>query len=77
MVAFDPMGRIKKYNDVLEIIKDFYYVRLEYYQKRKDYMTDNLQNQLLMLSEQARFIKMIIEKQLSVANKKRNNWLHC
>ena len=34
-------------------------------------MTDNLQNQLLMLSEQARFIKMIIEKQLSVANKKR------
>lgn len=71
MVAFDPMGRIKKYNDVLEIIKDFYYVRLEYYQKRKDYMTDNLQNQLLMLSEQARFIKMIIEKQLSVANKKK------
>ena len=59
MVAFDPMGRIKKYNDVLEIIKDFYYVRLEYYQKRKDYMTDNLQNQLLMLSEQARFIKKI------------------
>ena len=34
-------------------------------------MTDNLQNQLLMLSEQARFIKMIIEKQLSVANKKK------
>ncbi|EGW35747.1 DNA topoisomerase 2 [Spathaspora passalidarum NRRL Y-27907] len=71
MVAFDPMGRIKKYNDVLEILKDYYYVRLEFYQKRKDYMSEDLQNQLMMLSEQARFIKMIIEKKLSVANKKK------
>ncbi|KAK6461876.1 DNA topoisomerase II [Scheffersomyces coipomensis] len=71
MVAFDPLGRIKRYESCLEILKDFYYVRLEYYQKRKDYLTDDLQNQLLKLSEQARFIKLIIEKKLSVSNKKR------
>lgn len=71
MVAFDPMGRIKRYNDSLEILRDYYYVRLEYYQKRKDFMSEELQNQLLMLSEQARFIKMIIDKKLSVANKKK------
>ncbi|CUM64521.1 uncharacterized protein PRCAT00002126001 [Priceomyces carsonii] len=71
MVAFDPHGKIKRYDSPLEIIKDFYYVRLEYYQKRKDYMTQDLQNQLTKLSEQARFIKLIIDKQLSVSNKKR------
>ncbi|KAG7664140.1 TOP2 [[Candida] subhashii] len=71
MVAFDPLGRIKRYNDALEILRDYYYVRLEFYQKRKDFMSEELQNQLLMLSEQARFIKMIIDKKLSIANKKK------
>lgn len=71
MVAFDPLGRIKKYDSPLEILKDFYYVRLEYYQRRKDYLANEFQSQLTKLSEQARFIKLIIEKKLSVANKKR------
>ncbi|CAK7909709.1 DNA topoisomerase 2 [[Candida] anglica] len=72
MVAFDPLGRIKKYETPQEILKDFYYVRMEYYQRRKDFMAEDLQDQLTRLSEQARFIKLIIEKQLSVSNKKRS-----
>lgn len=71
MVAFDPNGKIKKYESPLDMLKDFYYVRLDYYQKRKDYMSKDLQNQLTRLSEQARFIKLIIEKKISVSNKKR------
>lgn len=72
MVAFDPMGRIKKYDRPNDILRDFYYVRLEYYQKRKDFMTDDLQNQLVKLSEQARFIKAIIDREITVSNKKRS-----
>ncbi|OBA18965.1 DNA topoisomerase 2 [Metschnikowia bicuspidata var. bicuspidata NRRL YB-4993] len=71
MVAFDSEGRIKKYDDPNQILRDFYFVRLLYYQKRKDHMTEALQNQLVKLSEQARFIKLIIDKELSVSNKKR------
>lgn len=71
MVAFDPLGRIKKYEDPNDILRDFYFVRLEYYQKRKDFMTNDLQNQLVKLSEQARFIKMIIDKEFTVSNRKR------
>lgn len=71
MVAFDPNGKIKKYESPLEILKDFYYVRLDYYQRRKDHMSKDLENQLTKLSEQARFIKLIIEKKMSVSNKKR------
>lgn len=71
MVAFDPLGRIKRYDNVGDILRDFYYVRLEFYQKRKDYISEDLQNQLTRLSEQARFIKSIIDKEISVSNKKR------
>ena len=59
MVAFDPMGKIKKYESPLEIMRDFYYVRLEYYQRRKDHITDEMQHQLTKLSEQARFINRL------------------
>lgn len=72
MVAFDPLGRIKKYSSPLDILRDYYYVRLEYYQKRKDFMMEDLQNQLIKLSEQARFIKMIIDKKLTISNRKRS-----
>ncbi|CAI5759186.1 unnamed protein product [Candida verbasci] len=71
MVAFDPQGRIKKYNDVIEILKDFYFVRLEYYQKRKDYLIVNLKNNLTMLEEQLRFIKYIINDEIHIKNVKR------
>lgn len=71
MVAFDPNGRIKKYDNVEQILSDFFYIRLEYYQKRKDYMSTRLRNQLEKLSQQARFIKMIVDKKFSVSNKKK------
>ncbi|SCU97353.1 LAMI_0F09758g1_1 [Lachancea mirantina] len=69
MVAFDPSGRIKKYENVKEIMWDFYFVRLEYYQRRKDYLTEKLQWIVEKLSQQVRFIKMIIEGKLIVSNK--------
>ncbi|ODQ79069.1 hypothetical protein BABINDRAFT_162139 [Babjeviella inositovora NRRL Y-12698] len=71
MVAFDPSGRIKKYDSVLDMVSDFYFVRLEFYHKRKEYLTDQLRNQLIKLSSQARFVKMIIDREFTVANRKR------
>lgn len=71
MVAFDPRGRIKKYAKVNDIIEDYYVVRLEYYQKRKDYMVKEYTNQLQKIASQAKFVKMIIEGELVVSNKKR------
>lgn len=69
MVAFTPSSKIRKYENVGEILEEFYYTRLEYYQKRKDYMTSRLQWEVEKLSYQVRFIKMIIEKELTVTNK--------
>lgn len=71
MVAFDPQGRLKKYESVEQILTDFFYVRLDLYQKRKDYMSNQLKNQLEKISNQARFVNMIIEKKLNINNRKK------
>ncbi|KAK9236641.1 DNA topoisomerase [Lipomyces kononenkoae] len=71
MVAFDASGRIRKYESVEDILRDFYYVRLDYYQRRKDHLQSVLNNHLDKLSSQARFVKLIIDKHLTVSNRKR------
>ncbi|ODV94073.1 hypothetical protein PACTADRAFT_50962 [Pachysolen tannophilus NRRL Y-2460] len=71
MVAFDPNGRIKKYESAEEILRDYYFIRLEFYQKRKDHLSEDLSNQLERLSAQARFIKLIIDGSLVISNRKK------
>ncbi|KAH6633212.1 DNA topoisomerase [Boeremia exigua] len=71
LVAFDSQGRIHKYATVLDIIEEFYHVRLRYYEKRKAHQLDVLQKELTKLSNQAKFIKMIIDGKLVVSKKKK------
>ncbi|KAI0668658.1 type II DNA topoisomerase [Trametes maxima] len=71
MVCFDFDGKIKRYNSPEEIIEDFYPKRLAYYQKRKDFLANELQTQLDRLNNQARFIKMIIDRELIISNRKK------
>nr|OQO22558.1 DNA topoisomerase 2 [Rachicladosporium sp. CCFEE 5018] len=71
LVAFDPEGRLAKYPTVLDIMEEFYAHRLKMYQKRKKYMLDEMQKDLERLSNQARFIKMIIDGKLIVSKKKK------
>lgn len=71
MVLFDPQGKIKKYTTPEEILDDFYLLRLEYYSRRKDFLVEDLKMQYERLSNQARFVQMIISKQLVVNNRKR------
>ena len=35
MVAFDGQGRIQKYETVLDIMEEFYHIRLKFYEKRR------------------------------------------
>lgn len=39
LVAFDPEGRIHKYETPQDILKEFYNLRIEYYQKRKVFIS--------------------------------------
>ncbi|KAI0077419.1 type II DNA topoisomerase, partial [Panus rudis PR-1116 ss-1] len=71
MMCFDFDGRIKKYNSPEEIIEEFYPQRLAYYQKRKDFLSQELQTQLEKLTNQARFIQMIVDKKLVISARKK------
>ena len=56
MLLFDEHGSIKRYDTVIDILRDFYNVRLRLYAKRKEYMQDMLDAQLIKLVNIARFI---------------------
>ena len=71
MVCFDDQGRIRKYANVEQILEDFYHLRLTYYQKRKEYMADQLTEEWERLNNKVRFIMEIIQGKLVVQNKKK------
>lgn len=71
MICFDLDGKIKRYGSPEEIIEDFYPVRLAYYQKRKDHLAAELQYVFEKLTNQARFVKMIVDKELVISNRKK------
>lgn len=71
LVAFDAHGRIHKYATVLDIMEEFYHVRLRYYQKRKAHQLEVMHKELSKMTNQARFIQMIIDGKLSVSKKKK------
>ncbi len=87
LVAFDGEGRITKYATVEDILKEFFGIRIRFYEKRKvsgtfhvlQVLADISQAQqlsemnkdLTKLSNQARFIQMIIDGKLIVSKKKK------
>merc|ERR1719181_2168059 len=70
-MIFDSQGRIQKYKNTLEIMEEFAEMRLKYYGHRKKYLIDKLTLERDLLSNRARFIKMIIEKKLHINNRKK------
>ncbi|KAJ9503325.1 DNA topoisomerase 2 [Exophiala xenobiotica] len=71
LVAFDPEGRITKYANVEAIMDEFYSYRLQLYAKRKEWLLQDMQKDLRRLSNQARFIQMIIDGKLYISKKKK------
>ncbi|KAF2001853.1 type II DNA topoisomerase [Amniculicola lignicola CBS 123094] len=71
LVAFDYQGRIHKYTTVLDILEEFYGIRLRFYEKRKAHQLSEFQKELEKLTNQARFIQMIIDGKLVVSKKKK------
>jgi len=70
MMLFDADGKITKYDSPLEILKDFCRVRLVMYERRKAHMLARLQRQSEILSEKARFIKLVLTHDIKVKKRK-------
>ncbi|KAL4737217.1 DNA topoisomerase [Aspergillus similis] len=72
LVAFNAEGQMTKYPNVEAILEEFYRLRLKFYGKRKQHQLDQLQLELEKLTNQARFVQMIIDGELIVSKKKKS-----
>ncbi|XP_045382396.1 DNA topoisomerase 2-alpha isoform X1 [Lemur catta] len=69
MVLFDHVGCLKKYETVLDILRDFFELRLKYYGLRKEWLLGMLGAESAKLNNQARFILEKIEGKIIIENK--------
>ncbi|XP_057320672.1 DNA topoisomerase 2 [Microplitis mediator] len=75
MCAFDENQCLKKYDTVMQIFRDFYKLRLEFYHKRKNYLLGMMQAEAAKLTNQARFILEKCDGDLIVENKKKKDMI--
>jgi DNA gyrase/topoisomerase IV subunit A len=66
--VLDEHGKLKIFNSASEIIEYFVQFRLTFYEKRKQFIIDTLNQELALLSNRARFVKAIIEGKLKINN---------
>ena len=62
MHLYDSKGFIKKYTSVEDIFNEYFDTRLKMYDTRKEYKVRAIENELKMLNNRVRFIKIRIEK---------------
>lgn len=70
--VLDEFGKLKIFDNAEDILKHFVTFRLTFYQKRKDYQIDQINNQINILDNKIRFIKSIIDELLIVNNRKKD-----
>lgn len=71
MHCFDPQGAITKYSTAEDILNAFVPVRLEAYEKRRLALISETTQELKKISNRARFITLIISRELSLSEKKK------
>ena len=71
MNLFNENDKLTKYDTVEEIIDDYYTIRLEYYDDRKQYMIDALEQQIMVLSNKAKYIMEVLEGTIDLRKKKK------
>ena len=72
MVLFNGNGQIRKYNEISEIIAEWYDIRYNCYDKRIKYIIGVIEKELITISNKYRFVKEIaLDKTLDVNNKKK------
>jgi len=68
MHLFNAEQKMTKYDTILDILKEFFQIRLVYYQKRKDTLLGKYQRELDIIKEKIRFIEFFIDKKLLLIN---------
>lgn len=71
--CIDENNRVKEFNSVQEILDNFISMRLKFYQKRKDWMLESMKDSLIRLASKYYFIKGVVDGQIIVNKRKKDN----
>ena len=69
MHLFDEKGKIRKYSSYSDILTNFARVRLDFYQKRKDYLIGKWRNEIDILGWKMKFIEYVIDGKIVIFKK--------
>jgi DNA topoisomerase-2 len=72
MNLFDSNDKLKKYDNVSDVIDDYYEVRLKYYSDRKTYLINQMEKELVVLSNKARYIQELLDNTIDLRKKKKD-----
>ena len=71
MHLFNEREQLKHYGNVDEIIEEYYSIRLEYYNKRRLYQINQLEKELVVLSNKARYIQDTLDDKIDLRKRSR------
>ena len=72
MHLFNEREQLKHYDNVNEIIEEYYSIRLEYYNKRRTNQIDQLNKELIILSNKAKYIGDTLDDKIDLRKKSRD-----
>ena len=71
MHMFDANEKLKKYDNVLDIINDYYETRLSMYDTRKQHIINLLEQELIILENKKNYINELLDDTLDLRRKKK------
>jgi len=73
LTCIDENNRAKEFSSIQEILDAFIDIRLKYYQKRKDYLVEEIKISLIKLASKYYFVKGIVDGSIIVNKRKKDN----
>lgn len=73
LTTLDENGQLKVFQSAEELVLYFVDLRLKFYQLRKDLLISNLESDINILTQKAKFIKAVVESRIKVANTKKSD----
>ncbi|KAN0032195.1 hypothetical protein ACTFIV_006072 [Dictyostelium citrinum] len=73
LTCFDENSKIQKLETVDEIIDQFYKIRLQFYEKRRDYLLKSLDNQIKRLTTTIQFLEVIASGKLKIQGRSKQD----
>ena len=70
---YDANGVIKKYDTIYQILDDHFYCRLHLYKRRKQYLLEQLQRDILLRETKMRFMNDVMDEEIIVYKQAKQN----